>query len=281
MRSKTNTSAYSKMYLVSTPVYNKLLSCLDEVDKQSTMDLNKEVETEVERPSNRIINDLNNQQPVVENQQQPLIEEIEPVVEQQQVINDDEDRHVDDIAENTNDIIDTVQEPPPPIAQPVAVDPNNKLNTPCNSSSNNKILKIKKKLRFNPVKSEVMIKVPSTLVPPGRKIQDLYKCDICGKQLARKWGLIRHKQTIHKVEESPESLQPDIEPENIEVDEPEQVVDARFVKKPAIKRSATDAKLRHLIPKRVAFRSPVKTRSARATLPTIKEENNEFDKWVK
>ena len=64
-------SPYSKMYLVTPAVYEKLLSCLDEKDKKNTQLLNIEKEKE-DRPSEQIIQDV-------------TTEEFEPEVMQTQV----------------------------------------------------------------------------------------------------------------------------------------------------------------------------------------------------
>ena len=50
-------SPYSKMYLVSPGVYDKLLTCLDEKDKKSTELLNLEKERE-DRPGEKVIEDI-------------------------------------------------------------------------------------------------------------------------------------------------------------------------------------------------------------------------------
>lgn len=284
MRSKNVSSAYSKMYLVSTPVYNKLLSCLDEVDKQSTMDLNKEEETEEIRPSSIILDNLNNIQNS-NNLQQPVVEEIQ---QQQQPISveDEEDRHIDEIVvENAG--VNNLSQPPiqndiPIVVNEDPINENNKLRTPCNQNVKQKF---KKKIRFNPIVSDIS-RVPSSMVPPGRKTKDIYECDICGKQLARKWGLFRHKQTIHKTENqslnissnknkfSPWDERISDEEEDGEeggVDEEESkplkvqktgppvsqpsVKQIVYVPQFAKKRSASDAKLPHLIPKRRSTRN--------------------------
>jgi hypothetical protein len=54
---KPTKSPYSKMYLVTPGVYDKLLTCLDEKDKKSTELLNIEKERE-ERPGEKVIEDI-------------------------------------------------------------------------------------------------------------------------------------------------------------------------------------------------------------------------------
>jgi hypothetical protein len=55
-----NISAYSKMYLVTPSVYEKLLTCIDNKDKRTTEELNFNPENAPERPSERAVQDLSN-----------------------------------------------------------------------------------------------------------------------------------------------------------------------------------------------------------------------------
>ena len=57
MKSK-NKSAYSKMYLVTPGVYEKLLKCLEDGDKRVTEDLNKPAEEFLSRPSETALQEL-------------------------------------------------------------------------------------------------------------------------------------------------------------------------------------------------------------------------------
>jgi len=88
---KPSTSAYSKMYLVTPSVYEKLLSCLDEADKRMTEKLNAPEEAVPERPATQYIEELQQQDLLPgEEQQQLLIGPVEPaeIMEQQQPLLD-------------------------------------------------------------------------------------------------------------------------------------------------------------------------------------------------
>lgn len=289
MRPKSNTSAYSKMYLVSTPVYNKLLSCLDEVDKQSTIDINKDVEPEEIRPSNKVLDNLNNiQQPVVEDvtqhqQQQPM-----PI----NVV--DEDRHIDEIVDDNIGQNNIPQLTIPTENQVVSeTSINNKLQTPC-ANNNNINQQIKKKIRMKPIVSDAI----SSISSPIKKSTDNYDCTICGKKLARKWGLTRHMQTIHKKEPSEtitsnnskfskwdntqvQNSDDDLSGEDGEDEEdlprkgmkPNNLPMDYQVNIPQFsgKRSAVDAKLPHLIAKRRSTRVIKKSRNG--------DGNSNFESW--
>ena len=76
---KPSKSPYSKMYLVTPGVYNKLLTCLDEKEKKSTELLNVEKERE-DRPGEKVIEDI-----TTGDFEPPEVEDIPQVEEQQQV----------------------------------------------------------------------------------------------------------------------------------------------------------------------------------------------------
>lgn len=67
-------SAYSKMYLVTPSVYEKLLRCLDDGDKRVTEDINKEPETEELRPSEIELQNVGTAD-ILEPQTQPILQE--------------------------------------------------------------------------------------------------------------------------------------------------------------------------------------------------------------
>ncbi len=54
---KSKQSVYSKMYLVTPNVYDKVLQSIDEKLQKATSDLNMEKETE-ERPGEKILEDI-------------------------------------------------------------------------------------------------------------------------------------------------------------------------------------------------------------------------------
>ncbi len=110
-------SPYSKMYLVTPGVYDKLLNCLDEKDKKSTELLNIEKERE-DRPGERVIEDITtgdfDPQPVeaipppVE-EQQPQVEEFIPPTPE--VFGQEQQVQPQDIIEE-GEIIEPMQVPP-------------------------------------------------------------------------------------------------------------------------------------------------------------------------
>ena len=82
-------SPYSKMYLVTTSVYDKLLTCLDEKEKKSTELLNIAKQKE-ERPGEKVIGEITSGdfEPVVTQEQQPI--EMQPeIVEEIPICNVD------------------------------------------------------------------------------------------------------------------------------------------------------------------------------------------------
>ena len=74
---KNSNSPYSKMYLVSPGVYDKLLTCLDEKDKKSTEMLNIEKDKETFRPGEKIIEDITSGELEQENMEEMIPENIE------------------------------------------------------------------------------------------------------------------------------------------------------------------------------------------------------------
>ncbi len=132
---KPSRSPYSKMYLVTPGVYDKLLTCLDEKDKKSTELLNIEKERE-DRPGEKVIEDITTgdfePQPMeaitpVE-EQQPQVEEFIPPTPE--VFGQEQQVQPQDIIEE-GEITETMQVPPgePEILQQQQ-EPN-PLRTPC------------------------------------------------------------------------------------------------------------------------------------------------------
>lgn len=68
---RQRTSTYSKMYLVSPAIYERLLNCLDDSEKMQTEEQNKPGEDPPKRPSEQIIENIH-----MEEIRQPLMEEI-------------------------------------------------------------------------------------------------------------------------------------------------------------------------------------------------------------
>lgn len=72
---KTKQSVYSKMYLVTPNVYDKVLQNIDEKLQKSTSELNIEKQTE-ERPSGKILEDISTQEVQAEQLDNPVAPEI-------------------------------------------------------------------------------------------------------------------------------------------------------------------------------------------------------------
>ena len=133
-------SPYSKMYLVTTSVYDKLLTCLDEKEKKSTELLNIAKQKE-ERPGEKVIGEITSGdfEPVVTQEQQiqpiemqpELVEEIPPT---QEVFGEDEIEQIDQpITEEVGEVMQPPATPPGPPGEPEyqSIQQQNPLRTIC------------------------------------------------------------------------------------------------------------------------------------------------------
>jgi len=121
-------SSYVKMFLVTPPVYNKLLNCIDEREKQKTEELNALPEEIEERPSERIIEQMNREamdefesEPISETIQQPISE---PISETSRIFGDGQG---EDVYE------EVVEKPPAPIIRERQII-DNPLRTSCSKT---------------------------------------------------------------------------------------------------------------------------------------------------
>jgi hypothetical protein len=208
---KQTQSAYSKMYLVTPTVYEKLLHCLDKSDAKMTSDLNVEKEDSIQRPAEKEIESLNldalNQPaenppeiPVtyaetVQVPQEMQIEDVPPPQQQQQQ------------QQQTEGLLDEDEMPPPQQYEIV----NNPLKQSCSEQSEDtstvvprdnfiynpnwkQVPKIKvfTAKRPQPVRATPISYHPYG--PPGERNIDKtkkFQCNICAKFFDRKWALTR------------------------------------------------------------------------------------------
>lgn len=235
---KPSKSPYSKMYLVTPGVYDKLLSCLDEKDKKSTELLNQEKEKE-ERHGERVIEDITSgdfDQPIddqevipptpevfgEEEQYQPqnIIEEGE-IVEPMQLPPGEPDNDQNEInpirtpCPNPTDTNQVVIQPVfNPSGRPVfkSTDVKKPSNTQVVASKilkkykNPKLLSRKKlppqivqKIVQQP-RQIVQEKIQPQIQPPTKIISPKKPnaCPICMKVFPRPWNLARHVGSVHK-----------------------------------------------------------------------------------
>jgi hypothetical protein len=234
---KHNRSAYSKMFLVTPAIYEKLLNCLDKTDAVSTKSLNDEKETTIERPSEREIQNLNlanlNEPPQIPEKiismpetvtvdSEPEIfsanDEMQPEQQQQQ----QESILDQDITENKPvkpqyAIVDnplkkscqTVDDTHGVIPRGNLVyNPHWKKNQQQNATlnvpnSDNFIPTQRKKIKHPTFKTPVTYTEPPGIREPiqAQAIQEStknFQCQVCFKFFDRKWSLRRHMDTVHK-----------------------------------------------------------------------------------
>ena len=135
-------SPYSKMYLVSPGVYDKLLTCLDEKDKKSTELLNIEKEKE-DRPGEKIIEDITagelQEQELNDNNDEMINENIETVPETPEVFGENEPNQSDNFTPEDIQVNDDFQTPDQQINQQQL----NPIKNPCITNTNdpNRIVK--------------------------------------------------------------------------------------------------------------------------------------------
>ena len=210
MKQKFISNSYSKMYMVSPGVYQKLLNCIDDSEKKSTLDLNKpEIDVET----------IPTVEPVIEND----IVQPEDIIEPGEII-DNQVPGPSSMPDKDENII---------IPQDFSESTNNVLATPCEAGE---YMKVKEpKDVYGVIKNSAFIKKKRLIPPPSKKIKyvsdvnipeitDLnsmntlkkgYSCDICGKKYYSLWSVKRHKNLKHKTTSNIS------EPESVIENEPE------------------------------------------------------------
>jgi hypothetical protein len=251
---KTKQSVYSKMYLVTPNVYDKVLQNLDEKLKKSAEELNIEKQTE-DRPSEKILEDISAQE--IQTEQSPEttnpefidpdpseIQEAEPTFGQSEIIEPGEvveppgtGLTVNQPPEITNPLTTSCAQPQVqdqfiPLIRKQGV---KKLRTqtgkikkpiivPSIIRQIPQIQKIQQESTFDPNIKRVQLTRPE----PMAMIKDIkikprkYVCNVCLKGFATNYHLNRHMSTVHKnlssIEKNPSyQTLPD---EDIQMDKP-------------------------------------------------------------
>lgn len=198
MKNKLSSSAFNKMYLVGPAVYNKLLNCLDDLEKKQTIDLNNDKEgVEEQRPSEKLLAQLNNQPEDIQ-----VIPESVDNGEGENQGGQDPERYGPPVVEPQAPVVQDEQVPDNVITiennQPNNT--NNPLNIPCpenvNCNKNRPITNLKPKTGYVTAKNKKITSI-SNQVPKGNYKSPRFKCDICGQTVARAFGLERHRLTKH------------------------------------------------------------------------------------
>ena len=193
---KKTLSAYTKMYLVTPSVYQKLLNCIEEKDKNSIENLNTDkTEGEIKTPSEQIVQKISNQDVGIQtvnetsnfgNQFNPNMGNVETQT----------------IDTPTNQIFGSeyLQDEFHPEEQGGAMEiketHTNPLKTPCQNNSNTNE-DVMPNLVYRP--SNPSNKIP-TIPAISRKSLKKFMCEVCGKTFTRNHDLKRHLSTpaIHK-----------------------------------------------------------------------------------
>lgn len=182
MKTSKQVSVYSKMFLVTPSVYEKLLTCLDEKEKRLIEDMNIDKDIPVaERPAEKYIEMLTKEE-LEPQQQQSIIPEITAIPEQQII---------------KPEIIQPVIQPE--IIQPEIIQPEI-IQQPQISTTPVQIPEVEK------------VKKPRFIAPRGD-----FTCSVCLKTFDRSWSLKRHMSTVHKNLQSllqqPQEIQPAVLPQ--------------------------------------------------------------------
>lgn len=200
MKTKFSGNAFSKMYMVGPAVYNKLLSCIDEIEKKETIDMNKDDKTEEIRPAEQYLAQLNS------SPESPPEENGEMIIE-----NNNETPHSNQSISNSNGVSEERYGPPVIESNLSDAEPlenisnnsnseisNNPLNSPCQVESpcsrNKPVTNLRPKTGYITTKNKKLTSLPSI---KGTFKNKRYECEICGKSLARPFGLVRHRLSLH------------------------------------------------------------------------------------
>jgi len=227
-------SAYSKMYLVTPGVYEKLLKCLDEGDKRVTEDLNKNPEKDLQRPSESELQAISSSDIMSPEIDDEIIGSIQEPPEQQ--FQQEPQLQESRLQEPR------VQEPQEPISQipetrevqiygpqdqnlPASAFESPTVTSPCKTLCSINKTKPQPQQAIDPEDIPLAIrfprskrggifnqsKRPSTLAKKGVYIDKRFprlgesgwdfgwNCPVCGRKFSKKSNLTRHQLTVHKV----------------------------------------------------------------------------------
>lgn len=179
-------SAYSKMYLVTLPVYNKLLSCIDEREKQNTEELNVPEKIE-ERPSDKLIEQMNSdameekpEEEEIENVPEPTFTETNKIFG----TGEGEEGGGDDFEEEME------EKPPAPIIRERQI-VENPLRTPCEKRENIDVIR-EPEVLYTPPPQKVKSIKPTFKIPPLKKHNPTLKK-----------GILIPKVILNRIDEPP------------------------------------------------------------------------------
>lgn len=192
---KTQSKAYTKMYLVTPGVYDKMLKCLDQSDVKSTEKLN-EPESIVEKPSSTVL-------------QQIVEEDIAPPEEEAELIPQVVEEQIQPF-EETIDL--PVQPEVEAQIQPELMPEQSTSTKPCGRKDDGNIIP-QENLIYNPGVQKPRIIQPQIkrLGPPGERVGvkgfkgvtiankkgPKLECPVCKKHFRGKWQLDRHTKSVH------------------------------------------------------------------------------------
>lgn len=226
MKQKFISSAYAKMYMVSPGVYQKLLNCINDSDKNATLNLNKpEVSIDETDPTIYPLPNDNFTTPT-------------PIIENETFNNTINESAIPGPSNEFNEINE-----PPEIIQNQSIQNKNKSNilaTPCESGGLLKRVR-ESKDTYGKIKKSAFIRKPNVNVNfiPDNEVDlienaivkkpkpnvfsfpksdvnnannesydedkeiRVYDCDICKKRFFNKWSVTRHKKNKHKIQNNP------------------------------------------------------------------------------
>ena len=231
-------SPYSKMYLVSPGVYDKLLTCLDEKDKKTTELLN--IEKEIgERPSESVIQDITTEDfepeslAEQESELQPqVMETIPPTPEvfgEGEQFQQPEEEMIEEgeVVEPSGEMVEQMMPPGQPDIQ--QQQPVNPLRNPCSVVTTDPSRVVKPTLIYNPnpkPKSKVLHTTAKNIVKKYRSLKPNVQPKLIAKRQLIAPQLMREQTPI-----KPTLIMPNIMPVQVQARETTSIPVTTKVKK--------------------------------------------------